>query len=343
MSNILISVIVPVYKIPEKYLAECINSIKNQDYIFFECLIIDDGSPDNCGLICDKLVTGDSRFYVFHNENKGVSAARNFGIERAKGEYIVFVDGDDRLCINSLSLLLNAIETNAADFAFGNYQINDTNKEVTGNTVVFDSSESVRLVQQSVLTGASIEGCVFNGAPWAKVYKTSVIRDNNCYFDVNLPRSQDNEFNFRFLSFIKKYVYIDEIIYKYTVYSESAMRKYWPNANRNADILLKKINEDIQELDNPYEYQESYYKFCFSKLFDVINTNVFHKRNKIAFIQRVQQLKELCNKETYKISLQNCSNLESKFLSILAYMLRHRKYYIASVMILSRKRIKGID
>ena len=89
-----ISVIVPVYKV-EPYINHCVDSILAQTYRDFELILVDDGSPDNCGKICDEYAKQDSRVHVIHQENKGVSAARNAGISLAKGEYISFIDGDD--------------------------------------------------------------------------------------------------------------------------------------------------------------------------------------------------------------------------------------------------------
>ena len=94
MVSPLISVIVPVYK-AEKYLPQCIESILAQTFTDFELLLIDDGSPDRSGEICDEYVRKDHRIRVFHQQNRGVSAARNLGLEQAVGEYIAFVDSDD--------------------------------------------------------------------------------------------------------------------------------------------------------------------------------------------------------------------------------------------------------
>jgi len=109
----LISVIVPVYNV-EKYLVRCIESILVQTYTTFELILIDDGSPDSCGNICDCYAEKDSRIRVIHKSNQGVSAARNTGLDNATGEYIAFIDSDDWIHEKYLFLLLNAmISTNS--------------------------------------------------------------------------------------------------------------------------------------------------------------------------------------------------------------------------------------
>ena len=102
-----ISVIVPVYKV-EKYLRECVDSILAQTYRDFELILVDDGSPDNCGAICDEYAAKDSRIRVIHQENQGLSGARNSGIDIARGEFITFVDSDDLVDCRYLEILMNA-------------------------------------------------------------------------------------------------------------------------------------------------------------------------------------------------------------------------------------------
>lgn len=112
----MISVIVPVYNV-EPYLRQCIDSILAQTYRDFELILVDDGSPDNCGAICDEYARRDSRIRVIHQENGGLSAARNAGIDIATGEYISFVDSDDVILDTYLEMLLNVALTQQADIS----------------------------------------------------------------------------------------------------------------------------------------------------------------------------------------------------------------------------------
>ncbi|HHK7549987.1 TPA: glycosyltransferase family 2 protein, partial [Streptococcus pneumoniae] len=114
MGNELISIIVPIYNV-ENYLRMCLDSIQNQTYQNFECLLINDGSPDNSAEICREYVAKDSRFRYFEKENGGLSSARNYGIERAEGTVITFVDSDDWLEGNSLEILYDKMNQYDAD------------------------------------------------------------------------------------------------------------------------------------------------------------------------------------------------------------------------------------
>jgi len=124
----MISIIVPVYK-TEKYLNRCIDSILAQTFTDFECIIIDDGSPDNCPAICDEYAAKDSRIVVIHQKNAGVSAARNAGLDIARGEWIGFVDSDDWCDPGMYEFLLENAEKHQADISMCGYRtISEENK-----------------------------------------------------------------------------------------------------------------------------------------------------------------------------------------------------------------------
>lgn len=116
MDNELISIIVPVYKV-EKYLEKCVKSILKQTYTNLEIILVDDGSPDKCGQLCDELAKTDDRIKVFHKENGGLSDARNYGVERANGEYIGFVDSDDYIHECMYEELYKAIKKSGTSIA----------------------------------------------------------------------------------------------------------------------------------------------------------------------------------------------------------------------------------
>lgn len=128
MSSAEISVIVPIYKV-EKYLDRCIKSILDQSFRDFELLLVDDGSPDSCGDICESYKGSDSRIKVFHKENGGLSDARNYGTVRAEGNFITFIDSDDYVSSDYLEVLYNLIKEKDADIAVGNFM--DVTDDIT--------------------------------------------------------------------------------------------------------------------------------------------------------------------------------------------------------------------
>ena len=168
----LISIIVPVYKV-EKYLDKCIESIVNQTYKNLEIILVDDGSPDNCGVMCDAWAEKDSRIKVIHKENGGLSDARNAGMEIATGKYIGFVDSDDCIAPEMYELLHGRIVADGSDIA------------ACGVEMVWeDGTESRMLTRQGdcVLdTCAAMEAVIdeswLKQPVWYKLYKTDLVRD----------------------------------------------------------------------------------------------------------------------------------------------------------------------
>lgn len=177
MSNPKISVIVPIYNV-EKYLDDCLKSIQEQTFTDFEVLLINDGTPDNSIKIASKYVEQDSRFRLYHKKNGGLSDARNFGLERAKGEYVAFIDSDDRIREKYLENLYNAITENDADVAicaFSFYYLNNgkitkSNKKPIDNNRIYDRNSALRELMRDRQ---------FRFYVWNKLWKMSLFTDNN--------------------------------------------------------------------------------------------------------------------------------------------------------------------
>lgn len=165
MSNHLISVIVPVYNV-EPYLRQCLDSIVNQTYPNIEILIVDDGSPDHCGEICDEYAEKDSRIIVIHQENAGLSAARNAALDIARGEYIMFVDSDDwvepTFCEKALEMVLE-YQVETVWFGYRVHYLDKIEERRTGLPRLFDSSE---IIKHLVLC----DDASLNIGIWNKIY-----------------------------------------------------------------------------------------------------------------------------------------------------------------------------
>lgn len=169
----LISIIVPVYKV-ERYLERCINSITSQIYQNLEIILVDDGSPDKSGDICEAFAQGDSRIRVYHKENGGLSDARNFGAERACGEYITFIDSDDYIAQNYIEYLFSLLKTYNADIAcccmtetYGDtadYRIND---EISGERILTGKEACRELFGD--LYSVLVTAC-------GKLYKSNIVK-----------------------------------------------------------------------------------------------------------------------------------------------------------------------
>lgn len=193
MKYSLLSVIVPVYN-TEPYLSRCIESILNQGSINFELLLIDDGSTDSSGAICDSYAEKDTRIRVFHKENGGVSSARNLGIDNAQGEWLYFVDSDDELLPNGLRTLVDNISDDV-DVVMGGFEsVNEL-----GN-VIREATESVNFRlsrKESVITLYRGHGCCgyfFLGYTWQRLFRKSLVDRFNLRFDTSIAIKEDTLF-----------------------------------------------------------------------------------------------------------------------------------------------------
>lgn len=177
------SIIVPVYRV-EKYLNKCVDSVLCQTFEDFELILVDDGSPDNCGKICDSYESADSRIKVVHKENGGLSSARNAGLDIAIGKYIIFLDSDDFWKDNDAlqNICSNLTETNADVLIF----LAQRYYEETGNTTDILNSKSNRnnVIDCDKYSAISymIQNNIYKAAAWNKVVKKTLIDNHNMRF-----------------------------------------------------------------------------------------------------------------------------------------------------------------
>ena len=230
MKSATIGVIVPVYKV-EKYIAECIESILAQTYTNFRLILVDDGTPDNAGKICDEYAKKDPRITVIHQENAGVTRARARGVEEAKDcEFITFVDGDDSLAPNSLEYLLLHIRKHDSDIA-----ISPADKYAPQNKELISAEEYLILLLRDISLCNS---------PWGKLIRRELFNEKT--FDI--PRSivigEDLLMNINLvIANNKMVVVVPQNTYNYRIHTESTMRTYRrsPESEANFYNQMRKI------------------------------------------------------------------------------------------------------
>lgn len=199
-----ITVIIPVYKV-ERYLRQCLDSVVNQTYRNLEIIVIDDGSPDNCGTICDEYAEKDDRITVIHKENGGLCAARNDGIRRATGDWIAFVDSDDWCELDYYERLLRETGDNNPDILCAGGKIAEypfgarMEYTFTKPFCCTQASNLKQLMAGVIVWTKTNEGekrRIF-GSPWDKLYKTSFLKDEKLLFDISSKAWEDHWFNFQ--------------------------------------------------------------------------------------------------------------------------------------------------
>lgn len=214
-----ISVIVPVYN-TEAYLSNCIESILSQSFTDFEILLVDDGSKDRSGAICDEYAAKDSRVRVFHKENGGVSSARNLALEKAKGEWVCFVDSDDCLCFGGLQELYEGI-SDQVDLVMAGFV--EATPPVDG--IEFVPGERKMVAREKVMMSMfNNPDRVFEGYTWAKLFRRDLIVKENITFNPAIFIKEDTLFVVTYLCLSDKKVSVsDAQVYYYIKRFSSAM------------------------------------------------------------------------------------------------------------------------
>lgn len=203
----LVSVIVPVYN-SEAFLKYAVESILNQTYENLEILLVDDGSTDESGVICDTYALRDGRIQSFHNTNRGVSYTRNYGLERAHGEYVQFVDADDKIPENFVEVLVKSIIKENSDVAF------------CGVARIYEDSESMNRLENRVYSTerylkALYEGRISTTSSCVGLYKMKIIHDNRIKFPVELCCGEDAVFVLEYVKHAQKISSVKDTVYIY--------------------------------------------------------------------------------------------------------------------------------
>lgn len=168
-----ISIIIPIYKV-EKYIKRCIDSIIEQEYKNLEIILVDDGSPDNCPEICDEYAEKDNRVIVIHKENGGLSDARNYGMKRATGNWIVFVDSDDYISKDFVSYLYNLVRNNNSEIGITSPIIFYEDKKFKEYT---NKKEKIIIMDKKNALKEMLYQKIFDTSAWGKIYKKEVLEN----------------------------------------------------------------------------------------------------------------------------------------------------------------------
>lgn len=280
-SNPAISVIVPVFNV-EKYIDKCINSILEQEFTDFELIIVDDGSTDSSGEICDKYAEIDNRIKVIHKKNEGVSIARNIGIELSQGEWIYFVDSDDWIDFDLLSTFKKNISDDIGLYFIGlKVETIDSNiLEYTFDECLFtDKKDAIKYIYNKRIFGVTCN----------KLFNNKIIKDYNIRFNIQLNSYEDELFTLEYCRYINciKTINFSGYHYRY-VSSGLSKRILLPKERFCIALLLYKSMINISRDNDFINYAKKYLTY---HLYDSFEQ--YYKRSPITKISNVQKNKYL--------------------------------------------------
>lgn len=314
----LISIIVPIYNV-ELYLSKCLDSLINQTLDTIEILLINDGSTDLSGGICDSYAAKDNRIKVFHIENGGVSNARNIGISNAIGDYLMFVDSDDWIDAETSEIAYNKAVSSGAEIVFWSCCKEEVDKSFK---VTYLENHSELLVNNDVeklkrrcigLLGSELADPVKTDAfntPWAKIYLRRFVLDSGVlYQERKKVGMEDVLFNVQIFQQLTRVAYLPEYFYHYRMDNPTSLTKV------DTDAMFSKFNFLFDEMKMIPQKEEEIIAFHNRIAVSIINLmlSITSKKNKVAFRNIKIQVDEILNDSKISTAL---NKLELKFFPI---------------------------
>ena len=346
-----ISFVIPFYKVPYEYMQQSIGSVLNQTFRDIEVILVDDGSPDDCGKWCDEFKRTDSRIVVIHKKNGGLSDARNAGIAAATSEWLTFVDGDDWIEPDYCKDFVNRIESQkeTADIYFYSGFRNYPAAEVPGvphfaDGTRFCTYEERENLQTKCCTihlekNGNRKGITISSA-WAKIYKTSFIRENGLLFPI-VPYDEDSIFYMYAIEAARSIEYVAKPVYHYRFTEGSIVNKYRPNADNEQDVYLSEMFGFAKKYNKSEAFIDKIYMRVMTSMLLSIKQYFFHSENSASFMARQRACKIYFRQEPYSqafrhipfSSLGNNAKIKYMLLRLKCYGIveRLRQYYSKNI------------
>ena len=347
-----LTVIIPVYKIKEEYLRCCFDSILSQRTYDYCVIAVDDGSPDNCGAICDEYAKKDSRFKVIHQSNSGVSAARNNGIEQAQTEWVTFVDPDDWIENNYIEVLFDSQKKHPDVDIFFFFFFQEFSKKTIKKHLMDQSGSlnetwlhNIRIAPFSYLT---VDGKPYEyetNTVWNKMYRRSMLVDNEMYFVLEARKGQDVIFNSECFQLSSKMYYIKQAMYHYRYLEESITNRFNPKVQYYNEIAFENYERIIKKFNLAECYWEAYYGRVLTRLYSCMRLFYFHDDNTMSKKEVYAELDKTLQSYPYCEALKKCkSEYLSKSQKIFVHYLKKRNYSMIRFLVKGRmllKKMKG--
>ena len=297
--NYFVTIVVPVYNVYD-YLRVCVDSILNQTYKKYEIILVDDGSPDQSGVLCDEYASNHENIFVVHQKNGGLGAARNTGIKHANGDFITFVDGDDYIAPDHISNLIGRIIKDKSDACYGGYQqqigdvfiqqVNPLSGQIYGkNKILHDFIPRMcGKLDYHIVDEVQMSVCM-------ALFSMDIIKNNQikCHSERELI-SEDFIFNLDFLEHANKVSISDSCGYYYRNNATSLTKVYQPNRLEKQIYFTKYVIERIKSLNIYDECIQRIYSTFFAWVRNIVKREQrFYKQ--IGFAHSLKNIKKVCD------------------------------------------------
>lgn len=345
--DVLVSFIVAAYNV-EKYIEKCLRSIMEIKSKNIEILVVNDGSSDRTKAICESLAKEDERLKLVNRVNGGLSAARNTGIKESKGEWISFIDGDDWLVSQIEEKLLNSVDEkyDILYYGFRKTFTEDECKIVRNKSLKVLKEYDVQKIRKGIL---DIDSCLYKEylddyvsphcAP-AKLYKRSLLINNNFFFDEEVKWAEDILFNFKVLGSVKKALWLPDIIYNYRMQADSITHSY--RSGKSKDVLTT-VDKVYNCINNNDEYLYYFWVFAIRQFLYALKLDFCHTKNPKSFRLRKKEIMEFKNREYFKKGFEKGNfNELRRNVRIPAMMVKYNFFYLIDRLFFYKEKIELI-
>lgn len=330
MNTHLVSVIIPIYNSQDNII-DCINSVIDQTYKNIEILLVNDGSTDNSLSICKNFAKNDDRIKIIDIENQGVSVARNIGIEKSKGDYIIFVDSDDYIDSTIVEKMLNSIIKEDADVCQCGCNVVDSKGKVLKTYDVpykstLNNEEIINNIILPLFGKADGDTVVIQGFCVCKLFRKDVIKDAR--FNKEQRIYQDRCFNIDVYLNVKKAIFIDESLYYYVVNSTSSTQRRRDDIWKQCIVLVNALKCRTKFLSNNFEddLNARIHKIACTRLI-YVTRHVFKYQSEKGFFNAIKFVKQMRENTLFENGVIN-PELGTTF-SVLSKLLNYRLYFLA--------------
>ena len=341
MPSPFISIIVPVYNAAQT-IEKCVGSLILQTFGDIEILLINNGSTDNSLDVCNQIAGKDSRIKVIDHHEKGVSTARNRGIDESAGDYVMFVDADDWIDGDACEAFSKQNAENNYDLFCFSAQYRKNGSSV--KSFLFEQNEALLTSEQKEQLQIKVlspqapvldykVNTRFAGSACGKFYKREILQKNNLRFAIETTISEDCLFNTLVLDYFCRIGYTKDCFYYYEQHGDSAQNSYRPDSDKYFGFVINQMQKWLEETCKDQRFVDAANCLFVHYLFGIMKEDVFHKNNKLSFITRKNRLKDILLNEVfcYIINSVNPSYFSS-YERIVLYLMKKKCYYLLSFL-----------
>nr|WP_300818098.1 glycosyltransferase [uncultured Acetatifactor sp.] len=329
MEAVKVSIIVPIYNTKD-YLEKCLYSVRVQSYRNIEVIMVDDGSTDGSADVCQQICMKDSRFHYYYQKNQGVSSARNYGIELAKGDLIAFVDSDDWIEADMYEKMVDLMLNNESDMVMCDAIIWEDGKR--------GKVDSIEVIKKTChLDTTNITADILfqlSGAVWRCIYKSEIIKKNTVRFPVGLKLSEDRVFNIYCIGYSKKISYLKEGLYCRYIRNGSAVYQSYANMDKIALFAYQEIINALSKMgfiSFRFLYDEQFLGTCYKAIDDIGSMNgknhFIYKYNKIRNLCCTQEVKNVLVQTRHKYLKTRLMKKRMYLMLTLISVIKRYKFY----------------